>query len=188
MDQRRAGSDCVLGARHSGQNFVIDRDHFRSIARQRFGRGDHDGDTLADIAYSIPHQRRALGAVAFGAAHVLGHDLGIECAKTVGCPILTGQDGKNAGYLFGGGFVDGPNARVGVRRKDEDGVPLAGEIEIRDIAATPRQEARILLARDGLSDAEAHNATSLTSREATSAARSGSSRGQGRGGYFLASV
>ena len=46
---------------------------------------------------------------------------------------------------------------MGVRRINQNGVRLAGEIDIGDIATAPHQEARIFLAGDGLSDAKAHN-------------------------------
>ena len=73
MDQWRIGADRILGMHHRGQDLVIDRHQLRRIARLRFGRGDHDRDALADIAHAALRQRRALGAVALGPAHVLRH-------------------------------------------------------------------------------------------------------------------
>jgi hypothetical protein len=53
MDQRCTGADRVLGVHDRAQHFVIDRHQLRRIARQRFCRGDHDGDALAHIAHAI---------------------------------------------------------------------------------------------------------------------------------------
>jgi hypothetical protein len=52
MDQWRIGADRIRGIHHRGQDLVIDRHQLRRIARLRFGRGDHDGDALADIAHA----------------------------------------------------------------------------------------------------------------------------------------
>jgi hypothetical protein len=97
--------------------------------------------------------------VALGPAHILGHDLGIERAEPVGRPILAGQHGKNTRQLLRSSLVDDADQRVRVRREDEDRVRLANEIDIRDIAPSPGQEAGVLFASDGLSDAEAHDAS-----------------------------
>ena len=47
---------------------------------------------------------------------------------------------------------------MGMRREQEDRVALADQIDVRDVAPLPREEPAVLLARDGLSDAEAHAA------------------------------
>ena len=96
-----------------------------------------------------------------GPAHVLGHQLGIERAEPVGRPILAGQDGVNAGHLLRRSFVDGADARMGMRRKHEDRVRLASEIDVGDIASLPGQEPAVFLAGHRLSDAEAHVAPSF---------------------------
>ena len=97
MDERRAGAHCIPGAHHHGEHLVFDRHQLRRIARQCFRRGDHDRNALTDIAHSILRQRRKLGAEALRAAHLLGHELGIEGAEPVGRPLLAGQDCVNAG-------------------------------------------------------------------------------------------
>lgn len=115
MNRRRAGPHRVLGADDCGQRLVIDRDQLCRVVRLRFGRGDHDGDLLADIAHMILRQRRALGAVALGAAHILWHRLGIKRAELICGPVCAGQDGKDTGHLLGGGFLDGADPRPGVQ-------------------------------------------------------------------------
>jgi hypothetical protein len=62
----------------------------------------------------------------------------------------------DAGGLFGSTLVYRADAGMGVRRKDEHRVRLTGEIDVGDKTAMPGQKARVLLARDGLSDAETH--------------------------------
>ena len=66
----------------------------------------------------------------------------------------------HARRLFCHGLIDGTDSRLGVRRKDKDRVRLASQIDVRDIAPAAGQEARILLAGDGLSDAEADDRSS----------------------------
>ena len=156
MDQRRSGANGILGAHDRGQHFVIDRHQFRRVARLCFRLGDDYRDALSDIAHPALCQGRPLGAGARGPAHILGHDLGIERAETIGRPILARQHGEDAGHPLRRGLVDGADPGVGVRRINEDGLRLAGEIDIRDIAAAPCQKARVLLACDGLSNTEAH--------------------------------
>jgi hypothetical protein len=61
-------------------------------------------------------------------------------------------------------------------RKDKDGMHLADEIDIRNIAPASGQEADILLARDRLSDAEPHDPLSGNLRAAYSSVPGGSMR------------
>jgi len=64
---------------------------------------------------------------------------------------------------------------MGVRRKNKNGVRLANQIDIRHVASPPGQEAGILFACDGLSDAKTHNVSFVHRHEATTAARETSS-------------
>src|SRR5260370_234000 len=101
---------------------------------------------------------RALGAKALGAAHILGHHLGIDRAEAVFAPIRAGQDVKDARQGSRRARVDRPDAGVRMRRKEEPGIGLARQIDVGDIAPSPGQKAPVLFARHGLSDAKAHGA------------------------------
>jgi hypothetical protein len=157
VHHRRAAAHGVLGAHDRGENVVIDRDELRRVARLGFGRGDDDGNAFADIAHAILCQRWTLGAEAFGPAHILGHHLGIECAKLVPRPVLTGEDRKHSWRCLCRGLVHAANASMRMRREDKDSVRLANHIDIRNIASTPGQKAGILLACDRLSDPKPHD-------------------------------
>jgi hypothetical protein len=160
MDQWRSSADRVLSAHHKREDFVIDGDQLCRIARLRFRRSDNDRDPLADIARAVLGQRGALCAEALGSAHVLGHHLGIERAEPVRRPVLARQHSEDARRLLRRSLLDRANPRMGMRRKNKHRMRLAGQIDIRDVASASRQKTRILLARHGLSDAEAHDAAS----------------------------
>ena len=96
-----------------------------------------------------------------GPAHVLGHELRVEGAEPVGRPLLAGQHCVNAGHLLRRSFVDGTDARMGMRRKHKDRVRLASEIDVGDIPPLPGQEPAVFLAGNRLSDAKAHAALSF---------------------------
>ena len=66
---------------------------------------------------------------------------------------------------------DAADPCMSVRRKGKDGVRLADQIDIRDIAPPPGQKPNILLARNRLSDTEPHAALSEFARVAYSSAR-----------------
>jgi hypothetical protein len=89
--------------------------------------------------------------------------LGIEGAETVGHPVLASQNGKNARHLLRRILVEGADPRMSVRREDKDSLRLANEIDVRDVASQPRQKAAVFLARDRLSDTEAHPVPPFTS-------------------------
>src|SRR5207245_11403798 len=101
----------------------------------------------------------APGAEARGPARVLGPPFGIERAEPVRRPIPAGQNGVDTRDLLRRGLVDGADPRMRVRREDEDRMRLVNQIDIRDIAPAPGQEAGVFFARNRLSDAEAHDAS-----------------------------
>jgi hypothetical protein len=65
-------------------------------------------------------------------------------------------------------LVDRADPRMGVRRKDKDGVRLANKIKISDVSPPPGQKPGILLARNRLSDAEPHGSLPRVCAELTS--------------------
>ena len=144
---RRAGLHRVGRAHHGRQDLVIDLDQLGRVAALRLARGDDDGDALADIAHAVDRERHAVGAIALGAAHVLGHRLGIDRAELVGGIILAGQHREHARRRLGRLGVDRLDRGMGVRRIDEHRIGLARQIDIGDIASAAGEEARILLAR-----------------------------------------
>src|SRR6516165_12751025 len=125
-----------------------------SVARLRFARGDNDRDPLADIAHPPDRQRRPPGAVTLGAAHVLRHNLRVDCAQPILSPVLPGQHSVDAGHARRRRDSDRPDAGMRVRREEKDRIALARQIEVGDIAAAPGKKTGIFLAADRLSDAE----------------------------------
>jgi hypothetical protein len=123
---------------------------------------DHDRNAVADIAHATLSQWWKPSAEALRPADVLGHELGIVGAKSVGRPLLAGEHCVNAGYLLRRSFVDGTNARMCMRRKYKDRVYLAGDFDVGDIPPLPGQEPGVFLAAYRLSDAKAHTALSFS--------------------------
>jgi hypothetical protein len=156
MNERRARFDRIYGRHYSRQHLVIDGDQLSGIARQVLARADHHCDALPDIAHPVYREWRPLGAMAFRAAHILRHHLGIEGTEPVCYPILPGQHGMDAWSALSDGGIDRADAGMRVRCVEEDGVGLAGDIDVGDEAAPPGQKARILFARHRLSNAELH--------------------------------
>jgi hypothetical protein len=172
MNQWPAGAHRVFCAHHRGQRLVINRHHLRRVTCQSLRRGDHDRDAVADIAHAILSEWRKLSAEARRPADVFCHELGIEGAKSVGCPLVAGQHRVNVGHLLRRSFIDGANARMSMRREYKDRIYLARDFEVGDVSPLPGQELVVFLAGYRLSDAKAHTALSFS--------RGGSLR-QGRG-------
>ena len=154
VHQRRAWRYRVRRSDDHRQGFVIDRDQLGGVARLRFARGDNDRDPLADIAHPPDRQRRPPGAVTLGAAHVLRHNLRVDCAQPIRSPVLPGQHSEDAGRAGRRRDSDRPDAGMRVWREEEDRIALARQIEVGDIAAAPGKKTEIFLAADRLSDAE----------------------------------
>ncbi len=184
MDKRCAQAHGILSLHHAGQHLIIDGDQLSRIARRRLGRGDNHRDALANVAHTADRERRPFRAMALGAAHILRHEFGIEGAEPVGGAILPSQHGMDVRSALGGSGVDAADAGMRVRRVEEDRVGLAGQIDVRNIAGPTGQKPRILLAGDGLSDAEPHDVCPLSSRADLDARnlRSSDRDEEGRGG------
>jgi len=75
-------------------------------------------------------------------------------ANAVALEVRDRVDAEHARRGQRGGSIDRDDFRVRVRRAQQDEVDLAGHREIVYVAAFAAQQARILEARNGLTDAE----------------------------------
>ena len=152
-NDRRAGLDRILDIDHRRQRLVVDLDQFGGVLRLGQSLGDDEGDALAHGAHLVGGENTALGAKAFRPAHVFGHR-GRQPAELIGQHIGAGQNGEHAVGGLGLGGVDALDARMRVRRHDNDGVALQRQVEIVDVTAAAGDEARVFNPRHGLADAK----------------------------------
>ncbi len=159
--ERRAGGQRVGGRGHRGQRLVVDDDELGAISR-RLGRvRDHHRDRFADHAHPVLGQRRMRRdedrrAVAVRETKLVrvrrDRRVGDRFEAVVG-GIFTGEHGDHPRRLHGVGGLDAAEARVGVGRPHEAGVDLTRQGEVVAVASLARDEAPVLLARNGLADA-----------------------------------
>jgi hypothetical protein len=97
--------------------------------------------------------------VSLGSPHVLGHDRH-EAANLVGLDIGSRQHDENAGRRLGRRRVDALDARMSVRRHDQNAVALERHVDVVDIAAAAGDEAGILEPGNRLADTEFSQALS----------------------------
>ena len=150
-DHGRAGFDRVFERDHGRQRFIIDHDQLGGIARLLQGFRHHKGDAVADRAHLAARQDRPQRAVSFRPAHVFGHDRH-EAANLIGLDIGSGEHGENTGGRLGFRRVDTLDARVSVRRHDQNAVALERHVDVVDKAAAAGDEAGILEPRNRLAD------------------------------------
>ena len=161
-DGRAAGVGCRGRRGDRGQRIVVDRDQFGGVLRLRGGLGDDQRDRVADVAHAAAREagvrrrehRRAVGAFALKRHR--------RRAETVRGDVVAGEDRKHAGRCDRSYGIDGADRRMRVRRAQDVGVRLAGQVHVVDEASLAAEEARVLEPLDGLTDAElAHAAPCL---------------------------
>jgi hypothetical protein len=131
---------------HGGQRFVIDGDPLGRVARRRQALGHHEGHRVADEADPVVRQRRPWrrhhrAAVAARIRHLAG-----QTAEPLGSQLRPGQHREHAGGGARRGRVDGPDARMGMRRAQHVAVGLPVEVDVVGIAAGAGDEAAVFLA------------------------------------------
>ena len=102
---------------------------------------------------------RLEGAVPFGRAEILRHQMRGEAAELLRRSIGAGEHAEHAGRGLGLGDVDALDARMRVRRKHGHAVALAGQADVVDVAASAEQKALVFDAPHCLPDAELGHAS-----------------------------
>ena len=75
-----------------------------------------------------------------------------DAVAAVGDVFGSGENGEHAGRALGRTCVDPTDARVGMRRADEDRVGLIGQREVVSVASLAAHEAQVLEAGQRLAD------------------------------------
>jgi hypothetical protein len=140
-DQGCVGRGRLLRIRHGVERVVVDLDQLERVLRDVGRLGDHAGDLLALVAHlvgdehglRVARQRRHPGEV------VLGHQ-------------LAGDDGDDTRQRSGGRGVDRRDSSVGVGASQDLHVEHPGQRDVVEVLALAPDEARVLLALDGVAD------------------------------------
>ena len=149
------------GNGYRGKRLIVD-DHPLGGVPGRVNRfGDHHRDGLAHESGLVRRQQAVrhegdLGAVAVAQADVgrAGQNRTVRNRLQAVCQhIGAGEHGQHAWNPHRFGSVDCSDARVGVRRAHHGGVDLSLQVDVVAETAPAGQQAQILLANDGCSDA-----------------------------------
>ena len=125
---------------------VVDLELFGGVARLRQRFRDDNRDRIADVAGFAVSERRMRRHFHRRAVFGMNHPAADEIADLVGGELRAGQHRDHA---WRGGrrlAVDRFDGRVGVRGTDEEGVSLAGPVDVVRVVALAGDEAVVLLA------------------------------------------
>ncbi len=143
--------DDVLGVvRRGGEvddrlpRLVLDLDELGGVLGRVAAVGDDDRDRVTHVADVADRERR-------GQRH-LGPEHGVPRLAVPAVEVLPGEHGHDAGGGLGRAGVDGRDRRPRDLAADEGGVEHARHRHVVDVLPVPRQQARVLLAGDGLPD------------------------------------
>jgi hypothetical protein len=141
-DQRRAVGRGLLRARHGVERLVLDLDQLECVLRDVGRLGDDAGDLLTLVA------------------HLVGDEHGLRVARQGRHPRkvvlrhqLAGDDGDDARQRGRRRRVDRRQASVGVRAPQDLHVEHPRQADVVEVLAPALDEARVLLALDGVTDA-----------------------------------
>ena len=113
------------GVDHGRQHGVVDLDHLGRVAGLSISVGDDDGDVVADIPDFALGERRMGPGLHRRAVLRMDHHAADESADLVGCDVVAGEHGDDAGGVSCGVGVDLVNCRMRMWRAQEIGVGLA---------------------------------------------------------------
>ena len=146
-DRRGVRQNGIRDRDHRRQRRIVDDDGLGGIARGLSAFRNHECDRLADIANDVArqcvtgrhHQRR-------------GHrDTGHRARQRpdiVGGQFLSGEHGRNAGHLARRIDADRCDARMRMRRANDDAMKRVWRHEIGDVAPAAPHEALVFEAVD----------------------------------------
>ncbi len=140
------------GGRHGWERLVIDGDQRGRVGGLLARLGHHQGDRIADMAYSVARKRRPRRREGRRSIASLAGGVCRQVAEPIGRDVGPGQHRKHSWRPPRDGAIKLANARVRMRRADHDGVGLAGEVHVVGIMAETLDETRVLQAAHGLPD------------------------------------
>ena len=144
-DRRGTGQNGICDRDHRRQRLIVNGDSFRGIACFPGALRDHEGYRLADIAHDVARQRVT------GRDHERrGHrDTGHRArqrANIVGSQFRPREHGRDALHLTRRIDADRGNARMRMRRTNDDAMKRVWRREIGDVAPAPLHEALVFKA------------------------------------------
>ena len=132
------------------------------IHHQRVGRvaclsqafGDHEGDSVADVAHLVLRHGRMRRLLHRLPVLALDAPAAGQSVDPVSLEIGAGEYGKDSGHGERGARIDRLDPRMRVRRAHENAEDHPGPLNIGDVIAAPGQEAEILLAARGSANSD----------------------------------
>ena len=150
-EEQHIARESLLRVDGNGQRLEVHEDEPCGVDGFGSTPGDDDGDDVTDETHDVARQERA--------PHPLvepGNRRRLERAQI---DVLRRKD-LCPGQLQRGRGVDLQDPRVRRGRADEDGVQRVRQVEVLDVEAVARQEARVLAPEDPLTHHSAHAAES----------------------------
>ena len=158
-------ADGLRGGGDGRQRLVVDLDQRGRVLGLGQRLRDDEGDRVADVAHAVRREavvRRRPHGAAVGTLALERHP---HRAEPVARDVGAREHGEDAGSARGGGGVEGADPRVGVHRPHDDGVRLAGKVDVVVETALAPQEPDVLEPFDRLPDSKlAHRRLLVVSR------------------------
>ena len=149
---RRAGLQRRGRVDDRGLLGIVDADQLGRVARLRQGVGDDDRDRVADMAHPVGRQHRMRRLDHRRAVLRMDEPAAGQPADAVGREVGGGVDGRDPGCRPRRRGVDAGDPGIRVRAAQDEGVELAGPVDVVGVGALPGQEAVILAPPDRRSD------------------------------------
>ncbi len=150
---------------------VVDLDQLRGVFRLLLGRRDHHRDRVSDMAHLVDREHRMRRFGHRRAILVMDLPTARQAADAFRCQVSADKDAHYARRRRGGCGLDAIDRRMRPISAFDDGVKLAGTVDIVGVIAAAAEKAHVLLAADGRTNAfEAHFRLSLLQAALYSAA------------------
>ena len=156
-DQRRAGLHCISGCEHDRQRIDVDRHSLGGVLCLRNGFRDDTDNRIADITNFVAGKGGARRVTDRRSVAALERHVAFE--RPVGGQIGRGINTEHARHRLRRVGADRADDAVGFTAADDDGVDLAGPVEIIRVAAFAAHQFGIFAAPHRLADAEFGQAT-----------------------------
>ena len=147
----------VGNRRHGGELLVVDGDQLGGVLGFRPAVGDDHRYRVADMPHLVDGQHRVRRLFHRRIIFEFDTPAAGQAADIVGREVLADKDGHDSRCCLRPGGVDLLQAGMRVGRPEDMGVELARAVDVVDIGPATGEEAEILLALDGRTDAIGHD-------------------------------
>jgi hypothetical protein len=141
----------IRHAHHRGQHLVVDLDRLGGILGLLHRIGHHHGHVVAHVAHLADGEDGVRRLLHRGAVGVVDEPAAGQPAH-LAVDVLAGEDARHAGHLRGRRGVDGLDRRMRMRRTQEHGVGLVGQVHVVGVLPGADEEAVVFLAPECLAD------------------------------------